>query len=261
MLISVHVQKTAGTAFRTFAQRNLGERMGLSYAVSDLDDPALARAVRELKAGDPGAARRAVAESGVRLIHGHKVKPFLELCPDAPAMIWLRDPLSRLISEFLHLRRAQNPGDDFAAGIRDGEHAFTDLVAKRNRFYADHLAALRAGGRPTLIFLSECADEAEGVFRDVLDWRGGLGRVNAAPQQDEDAARSLESEHAALRNTALAEESALFEDIVATWRSGDAQAAARDALRSGGLQRISSIAAVARSELTRIKDLVRRLRA
>lgn len=85
-LISVHVPKTAGTAFRHILLRVYGiEQVQEDYPPNKIYNP-----------GDP-------LEENIKVIHGHfsPVK-YQGYFPNAKRIVWLRNPIFRLISEYFY---------------------------------------------------------------------------------------------------------------------------------------------------------------
>lgn len=104
-LISVHVPKTAGVTFRTLLQTNYGlSAVSLDYGDRALDplstfqtDPARWRVEADHHA--------ALLPSSVQVVHGHfggaKYDPTF---PATPKIVWLREPVSRLVSHYHYWR-------------------------------------------------------------------------------------------------------------------------------------------------------------
>lgn len=95
-VIFLHLQKTAGTAFRHYLETTL---------------PAEERL---LSLGNEDEARRALASyanltdaqrSQLRVIFGHEAKQFYPHYPSAPLVTFLRDPFDRAMSQYLYERR------------------------------------------------------------------------------------------------------------------------------------------------------------
>ena len=90
MLISIHIPKTAGTAWRLYLEGNLGDRVSFVSPEPRDADAIASQALALIDAGDAVAARDLVEASPVRLIAGHRARDFLEAWPDVPAMTWLK---------------------------------------------------------------------------------------------------------------------------------------------------------------------------
>ena len=85
-LISVHLPKTAGTSFRKILQSHFGWRLLVLYGGF----------------GSPGHfQKRLLRRPWIRAVHGHfPVKMFHDLNPTAKTVIWLRQPVERIISYY-----------------------------------------------------------------------------------------------------------------------------------------------------------------
>lgn len=104
-LISVHIPKTAGTAFRQVLCEVYGcDRVLNDYPPDRIYDPAT------------------VIEPKIAVIHGHFLPgKYRNLFPHAKRIVWLRNPIFRLISEYF-----------FALNIRDYNNVFHAQLLERN---------------------------------------------------------------------------------------------------------------------------------
>lgn len=103
MLISVHIPKTAGTAFRTILSAHFGERLYLDYTERPLAPGFRWRRLRQrLKPGRVAAG----FESAFDCVHGHFVADKYDAA-DRPVrcVAWLRDPVERMISHYSYWKR------------------------------------------------------------------------------------------------------------------------------------------------------------
>lgn len=110
-LISIHVPKTAGVSFRTLLQSQYGENnVVFDYADQVLDPQAPYNADKKTYQEcvekpflqkilqSPNATR-----DGFKVIHGHfATKKYKGLFPNAKRIVWLRHPISRLISHYYY---------------------------------------------------------------------------------------------------------------------------------------------------------------
>lgn len=249
MLLSIHIPKTAGTAFRLFIERNIHDAAGFDYRSPETDTPALIAARDDIKAGEFERAHSRIAAADVELIHGHGAEDFAPLYPDAPAILWLRDPLERAISEFLHHRR--HPSERHAPGrrIAAGELDFDQYVATQATLYAR--AFERLGRRPTAVFVAEEPKAGASAFNEALGWRGRLTPRNRAPVQSAEEARRLARTFAHERDGRLAAETALHRLALESWRSGHGRSKAVDALQDGPRRRAAPLLGRSRYRLAR----------
>lgn len=104
-LISVHVPKTAGVTFRTLLQKVYGpSAVSLDYGDRALDplstfqtDPAFWRAAADRQA--------ASLPPLTRVVHGHfGGAKYDRSFPEARKIVWLREPVSRLVSHYHYWR-------------------------------------------------------------------------------------------------------------------------------------------------------------
>jgi len=103
MLVSVHIPKTAGTAFRTILSAHFGERLFLDYAERPLAPGFRWRRLKQrLKAEHVAAG----FESAYDCVHGHFVADKYDTA-DRPVrcVAWLRDPVERVISHYGYWKR------------------------------------------------------------------------------------------------------------------------------------------------------------
>ena len=182
MLISVHIPKTAGTAFGTLLAREFGPGL-----LRDYDD-------RPLSHG--GARRIAVSLAQVPLgplrlrgraaVHGHFL-PLKYLACRGDVVTWLRDPAQRIVSRYEHYRRDVAEGRPLQAvqGLVPGLalEEFIEIGRFRNT-YAKYfrgfpLRSVRCFG------FSEAFEDSLARMRRILGIDlGAPCRVNANPLKD-----------------------------------------------------------------------------
>lgn len=86
-IISVHLPKTAGTMFRNVLVNAYGE----AAVFGDYKKQPVSATLSEIKS------------QNIKAIHGHfKVKKYDNYFPEAKRIIWLREPIKRLISNYWH---------------------------------------------------------------------------------------------------------------------------------------------------------------
>lgn len=117
MLISVHIPKTAGTAFGALLTRHFGPRLLKDYGDRPLSHAALPRLASSL-AQIPLASSRL---RGFEAVHGHFL-PLKYLATRGDVITWLRDPAQRLVSRYEHYRRDVTEGRQLqdAPGLQPG---------------------------------------------------------------------------------------------------------------------------------------------
>jgi hypothetical protein len=119
-LVFVHVPKTAGTSFRMALEQALGPgAMAYDYGpVSPVTSPVVKRHVYEQP--DLDSFRAAVLDSPVRIVCGHfPADKYRDLFGAENSLVFLRDPIQRLISEYQHFVRLNNYTKGFDEFYRD----------------------------------------------------------------------------------------------------------------------------------------------
>ncbi len=235
MLFSLHLPKTAGTAFRLYLEANLGRRAAFAYGAGAKDSAGLQPARTCLDDGDPVGAAAALQQADIAFIHGHDTARYLPAAPRAPAITWLRDPLTRLVSEFLQLQRKPDVPHFLAGAVAAGRLSLADFAEQTAPFYDTHWQKLSAGERPVTAFLAESPKAAAAVFAQVLDWRGALPTRNMTPAPDAARAQALIASHGGLREGPLAADYALYDPWRRAWERPTADARSGAALSAAVL--------------------------
>jgi hypothetical protein len=187
MIVSVHIPKTAGTSLRVGLEQALGARLLLDYGDRPLarsveDDARRARSAAEVRA-DPDRLVR-----DYDAVHGHFLaSKYLPLGERARFAVFLREPVTRTLSQYRHWRRAPNAPNPIAARIRDGEVGPADLaeMPEYRHIYADFLGGIDLA-RFAFVGLAEQYDTSLALFRavfgidlPVLHENAGSGRAEA----------------------------------------------------------------------------------
>ena len=133
MLISVHIPKTAGTAFRTILSAHFGERLYLDYAERPLAPGFRWRRLKQRLKPEHVAAG---FETAYDCVHGHFVAGKYD-APDRPVrcIAWLRDPVERTISHYSYWKRVpdlRNPDCRMLIERNLSIEAFAALPRMRN---------------------------------------------------------------------------------------------------------------------------------
>lgn len=199
-LISVHVPKTAGVTFRTLLQAVYGQSaVRLDYGDRVLDptspfqtDPASWRAGTRREIGSiPG---------GVRVIHGHfGAAKYADVFPEARRIVWLREPVARLVSHYHYWRELPPTGHSLHRRVLDERLSlleFARLAPMRNVVANVFLRGVPLDG---FAFVGVQERFAAGLERlaALLGWPpvGEVGAENRHPRSDYQA----QSLHAAAR--------------------------------------------------------------
>lgn len=160
MLISVHIPKTAGTTFGTLLSRRYGSGLLKDYADRPLSHPGAVR-LAHAAARIPWAPRRL---RGYQAVHGHFL-PLKYLAAHGDVVVWLRDPVQRMISRHEHYLRDVDAGRPLqnVRGLRPG----LDLAAfvEIPRFHDTYAKYLRGFPRTRIACFGFSEDMAEGLAR------------------------------------------------------------------------------------------------
>ncbi len=119
-LVFVHVPKTAGTSFRMALEHHLGaDAMAYDYGPdSEVTSPVVMRHVYDRP--DLREFKAAVQDGHVKVVCGHFfADKYRELFGPENSLVFLRDPVQRLISEYRHYVTYNGYGKEFAEFYRD----------------------------------------------------------------------------------------------------------------------------------------------
>lgn len=106
LIVSLHVPKTAGTYLGGLLKQRYGEACALYYGEGERTHPLIRKRPRDLRAEDFDA----LAESGVKIVHGHlRARYVADFIPD-PASYWviLREPIEQTISHYYYQQTIPN---------------------------------------------------------------------------------------------------------------------------------------------------------
>ena len=240
MLISLHISKTAGTAFRIFLESNLGRAAAFAYAGERGARPEIRQALELLDQGKADQAQDVIKRGGIEAIHGHVAYEFLRAFPDAATMTWLRDPVQRAVSEWLTMKRSPDPENPESVAVANGEAKFEAFLEKRRGFLNHCVGLLQDNERPLALFATERAGDAAEVMRRELGWRGAAPSRNRTPASAQEEAAALTKTHADSARDILGADIALHRQLLADWDSGAAAECAALALRNAPHRRAAS---------------------
>ncbi|HEY7002114.1 MAG TPA: sulfotransferase family 2 domain-containing protein [Candidatus Udaeobacter sp.] len=112
LIISIHIPKTGGTTFVEALRKCAQEVFYLDYGAEPLAPTALFRRGELMTAPFESIISDLELLPGRSVIHGHfPVKKYRDLFPNAVYVTWLRDPVERVISNYLYWQRSDIPGD------------------------------------------------------------------------------------------------------------------------------------------------------
>src|SRR5436305_4680075 len=116
-IIVLHIQKTAGSAFKHYLEGALPREQIITSLSNDHEaEMSLARYAEMTDA----------QRTGVRLIFGHLAKVFYPRYPDAPLVTFVRDPFERTMSQYIYERRHAK---EF--GLREDERPLPSEVSQQ----------------------------------------------------------------------------------------------------------------------------------
>jgi len=140
-LVSVHIPKTAGTAFRTILDEIYGEGLlldyGDQYSFMDVVKPGFVLRSRRLwKKIRRGAYLQ--DKTNARCVHGHfRATKYRDSFPEAKFAVWLRDPVDRLVSHYYHWKRIPDYNHTLCRMVNEESLSlvdFAELEVMRNLF-------------------------------------------------------------------------------------------------------------------------------
>ena len=112
LIISVHIPKTGGTTFIEVLRKCAQEVFYLDYGSGPLAPTALFRQGKLITAPFESIINDLELLPGRSVIHGHfPAEKYSDLFPNAVYVTWLRDPVERVISNYLYWQRSDIPGD------------------------------------------------------------------------------------------------------------------------------------------------------
>lgn len=228
MLISLHIPKTAGTSWRIFVEQNAGLHASFVSAEERDADQVATHALSILQDGKPVRAQQRVNQAGITLIAGHQATEFLHLWPDAPVIGWLRHPVDRVISEFLHLKARPQPGE-FAQRVLQGEVSLDAFAKAHDAYYAAIVKRLENRPGAYCFFVTELPAAAESACHAFAGWQGSLPRRNVTPPSHYETIPDLDEARERL-SAVMSAEIAIYEHWRQAWKNGSVQPVAREVL-------------------------------
>ncbi len=200
----MHIPKTAGTSFRVAAEHYFGrERIVYDYgAASPVTSSLVQEFLFNARPADKTGFYRECARHEVALLAGHKaLARFLDGVGLAGAITFLRDPLERAFSEYLHFCRE----DRFQGSFRD-----YFLQARIN-----HQSGMFSGVPPRavgFVGITERYDDSLRLLNAHFGWRIRKRRVNRARWRDP-GPDSISAEECADFYERNAKDVALYRDV------------------------------------------------
>lgn len=129
-IISIHIPKTAGTAFADVLTRNFGDAVGFYYGP---DHPKTHPALRSLPRRANPETLAEIKNAGIKVIHGHFPSGrFRDAIPDPKNYwIWLRDPIERIISEYFFNKNRSDAVHPLAKALQEQNLSLTDYAKQK----------------------------------------------------------------------------------------------------------------------------------
>jgi hypothetical protein len=113
LIISIHIPKTGGTTFVDVLRKYVQEVLYLDYGTEGPGPTALFRRGKRLTAPFESIIEDLELLPERSVIHGHsQAKKYIDRFPNAIYATWLRDPVERVISNYLYWQRSHIPGDE-----------------------------------------------------------------------------------------------------------------------------------------------------
>ena len=128
LILSIHIPKTAGTRFADALKRRHGKRVAFFFGSDDPNTHPLLR----VRPRDFTADRlNALAESGVRAVHGHiRARSLMHACPDPGQYhVWLREPIEQTISHYHFLRGLEPRGGGLREKVGGSQMPLAEFLA------------------------------------------------------------------------------------------------------------------------------------
>ena len=136
-VISVHIPKTAGTAFADVLVANFGDAVAFSYGNRHPKTHPLLKEIG--RPSGPDDLKR-IADAGIRIIHGHFfVRRFRQLgIEPSNVWVWLRDPAERLISEYYFNRGRDDVINPLATALQAENLSLVDYARRKDARNLQH---------------------------------------------------------------------------------------------------------------------------
>jgi len=164
-LVSLHIPKTAGSAFKSMLQNIYQECLFLDYENATAD------------------------VQKVRAIHGHiPANKYAEICPHAKYVMWMRNPVERIISYYYFWMRTAphgNPNHDYVVNNQLSLIEFAQFPPIRNEFFGYYLKNFNID-RFFFIGITERFTQDVQKLAQKLSWPTiPIPKENVAPQSPE----------------------------------------------------------------------------
>ena len=186
MYISIHIPKTAGTALAKIFDDTTLHRVIYDYG-TEFDLVGVRTCPAEIR------EHRDFIQSYFQYLHGHfHYLKYADAFPDAPVITTVRNPVDRVVSQYLHILRGGNPDIKAHRLIMDGEMSIVEFSKLK---YIGNAQWYYLEGREIedydFIFVQEHLEYSLAQFCErfkkpeitkYLSWIGGSPKVNEKPK-------------------------------------------------------------------------------
>ena len=186
MFVSIHIPKTAGTALAKIFDETSMRRIMFDYG-SEWDLTSVRTCPSEVK------EHRDFIQTYFRYLHGHfHYCKYANIFSDSPVITTVRDPVDRVISQYLHVLRSGDRNIKQHKLVMDGEISVVDFAKFK---YIGNAQWYYLEGRPIrdydFIFVQERLEYSLSKFcerfrvseiREYLRWFDGVPKVNQKPK-------------------------------------------------------------------------------
>lgn len=100
MIISIHIPKTAGGSFLTLLKKHYGKHVLTDY--QEMPDE-FGYTLKDSFTKIPSSL------SNIKIIHGHFTSEKYEYIPNGQFIVWLRDPVQRILSHYYYWKNYPSP--------------------------------------------------------------------------------------------------------------------------------------------------------
>ena len=195
MFVSIHIPKTAGTALAKIFDDTSLRRIMYEYG-SERDLTTVRTCPPDVR------EHREFIQSYFKYLHGHfHYLKYADVFPDAPVITTVREPVDRVVSQYLHILRGGDRNNLRHKQIMDGEMSIVefskiDFIGNAQWYYLE--------GRPIkeydFIFIQEelyyslkkfCERFELSEIQEYLGWFNGVPTINEKPNFMRDKLKTI----------------------------------------------------------------------
>lgn len=111
LIVSVHIPKTGGSTFRALLSEVAGSNLILDYEDRPIWEAYPIRRIKNMPLDQKRFLQieRKLREGKKVVVHGHfLISKYTSVFPEAKRVVWLRDPVERLVSHYHYWKREPN---------------------------------------------------------------------------------------------------------------------------------------------------------